>query len=256
MAGLADSDGTLAPHFNKTADGCFRLGLQFAISQAESNDRNFALIHHLHALFGVGHVFHARPRGTNHTPQAIWKVADRNELEKFLPHIIKYMVIKGGHFQRLLELRRGLAGKKLTALEVSCIKHLVKMSRLGTGPVKPKNFPSPAWIAGYVDGDGCFRIYPAKKNRAEELRLKIAFWRPDKCGVRLIQRGYGGKIYERTPTVSEYYLNMGASFRATAHKFLGAILPHLRLKKHAAEMILYRHRQRLSEKAPTGEATV
>lgn len=256
LAGFVDADGTIAFHFNKTVNGFFRAGLQFCVVQTEANDHTFKVMKMLHAAFGVGHLFETPGRGENHSPQIQWRVCDRHELERFLPHIIKYMVIKGRHFQRMLEKRRELAGKNLTEEEVKELKKWAKESRLDTGPLKHRNYPSPAWTAGYVDGDGCFRLYPPKRGRSAELRLKIASWRPDACALQLIQKAYGGRLYATSSTVNTYYLNMGKSFYGTAKKFLGDVMPHLRLKKHQAEMILHWHKQRLNEEAPTGEAIV
>lgn len=256
LAGFVDADGTLAFHFNKTESGYFSVGLQFVIVQAESNDPDFKLLKMLHAKFGVGNLNGPYQRTKQQSPQMLWGVRDKNELEKFLPHIIKYMVIKGKHFQRMLEKRRELTGKQLTESQIKELKAWAKQSRMDTGPVKYRNYPLPAWTAGYVDGDGCFRLYPKKKNRAEELRLKIASWKPDRCASELLLKHYGGRLLDSSATVNTYYLNMGASFYGTAKKFLGDVLPHLRLKKHKAEMILYWHKQRLSEATPTGEAIV
>lgn len=256
LAGFVDSDGTIAFHFNKTADGCFTVGLQFVVTQAASNDPDFKQLRTLHDVFSVGHLFGPTQRNEKQSPQMVWKVCARHELEKFLPHIIKYMVIKGKHFQRMLDKRRDMINKKLTEQEVKELKLWAKQSRLDTGPLKHKNYPSPAWTAGYVDGDGCFRLYPKKKGRAEEMRLKISSWKPDSCASKLLMQAYGGRLHSSGETTNVYYLNMGASFYGTAKKFLGDILPHLRLKKHEAEMILYRHKQRLSEGTSTEEAIV
>lgn len=256
LAGFVDSDGTLAFHFNKTVEGTFTVGLQFSVTQAESNDPDFNLLTLLHESFGVGHLHGPTQRNEKCAPIMVWNVRDKTELEKLLPHIIKYMVIKGKHFQRLLEKRRELSNKRLTADEVKELKLWSKQSRLDTGPVKPKNYPSPAWIAGYVDGDGCFRIYPPKKDRAAERRLKISSWKPDACASELLMKAYGGRLLSTGNTTNVYYLNMGASFYGTARKFLGDIMPHLRLKRHSAEMILYWHKQRLTERASTEEVIV
>lgn len=164
-----------------------------------------------------------------------------------MPHIIKHMVIKGKHFQRMLEKRRELSGVNLTQDQVDELRRFAKESRADTGSTRYKKNASPAWLAGYIDGDGYLRC------SGREHWLKIHVQKSDVCSVELIQRTYGGKIYKTTKeNIKEFKLNFGASFYGTATKVLKAIIPHLRLKRHDAEMILYWHKQRLNEKNPTG----
>ena len=175
--------------------------------------------------------------------QKYWKVANKDELEKFLPHVIKHMVIKGKHFQRMLEKRRDLAGVNLSQEQVDALRQFAKSSRKDTGATRYKKNASPAWLAGYIDGDGYLR------HSDKEHWLKIHVQTSDVVAVELIQNTYGGKIYPTTKeNIKEFRLNFGASFYGTANKVLKAIIPHLRIKRHDAEMILHWHKQRLSEK--------
>lgn len=260
LAGLSDADSSLSFRFNRNADGSFSAGLVYALTQAESNDPAFRHMTSLHEEVGLGNLFRqdhkTNPQAVNWKSILYWQIGGRGELERFLPHIIKHMCVKGGHYQRLLEVRRKLAGNRLTEEQVNNLRRWAKQSRLETGPVKPKNYPSAAWLAGYVDGDGCLHFRPKKESRYVDMHLSINIWHPDMYGVNLIQRAYGGKLYRQTDTTKTYYLNLGVSVAATARKFLHRILPHLRFKKHKAELILAQHRQRLSEGTPTGEATV
>lgn len=252
LAGFVDADGTIAFAFNKTVNGYYRIWLQFALVQAESNDKEFKLVKELQEAFQVGHLYYS---DRHKVRQVTWFVREKGELEKFLPHIIKYMVIKGKHFQRMLEKRRELAGKDLTEDEVKELKEWAKQSRKDTGPVKHKNYPSPAWTAGYVDGDGNLRLYKRKDN-SYEVRLKISSWIYDTVALEFLQKAYGGKIYIDSETVATYLLNLGATFYGTAKKFLGDIIQHLRIKRHKAELMLHWHKQRLSEKSSAEQAIV
>lgn len=246
VAGFIDADGTMAFHFNKTANGFFRIGLQFGIVQIDNRGRGFALLESLQQSYGVGRIFDVPQKR-----QKFWKVSDKNGLEKFLPHIIKHLVIKGKHFQRLLEIRRELAGKDLTEAEVDELREFSKKSRLDTGSTRYKKNASPAWLAGYVDGDGYLR------HAEHEHWLKISCQASDVCALELIQNTYGGKIYNtKKENIKEFRLNFGASFYGIASKVLKKIIPHLRLKRHDAEMILHWHKQRLSEKSSKEQAIV
>ena len=241
LAGFIDADGTLAFHFNKTVDGYFRIGLQFGITQIDNRGRGFKLVEFLKESYGVGSLSDVPSK-----KQKYWKVANKDELEKFLPHVIKHMVIKGKHFQRMLEKRRELAGVNLTQEQVDVLRQFAKESRKDTGSIRYKKNASPAWLAGYIDGDGYLR------HSDKEHWLKIHVQTSDVVAVELIQNTYGGKIYTTTKeNIKEFRLNFGASFYGTANKVLKAIIPHLRIKRHDAEMILHWHKQRLSEKNST-----
>ena len=238
LAGFIDADGTLAFHFNKTVDGYFRIGLQFGITQIDNRGRGFKLLEFLKESYGVGSLSDVPSK-----KQKYWKVANKDELEKFLPHVIKHMVIKGKHFQRMLEKRRDLAGVNLSQEQVDALRQFAKSSRKDTGATRYKKNASPAWLAGYIDGDGYLR------HSDKEHWLKIHVQTSDVVAVELIQNTYGGKIYPTTKeNIKEFRLNFGASFYGTANKVLKAIIPHLRIKRHDAEMILHWHKQRLSEK--------
>lgn len=238
LAGFIDADGTLAFHFNKTVDGYFRIGLQFGITQIDNRGRGFKLLEFLKESYGVGSLSDVPSK-----KQKYWKVANKDELEKFLPHVIKHMVIKGKHFQRMLEKRRDLAGVNLSQEQVDALRQFAKASRKDTGATRYKKNASPAWLAGYIDGDGYLR------HSDKEHWLKIHVQTSDVVAVELIQNTYGGKIYPTTKeNIKEFRLNFGASFYGTANKVLKAIIPHLRIKRHDAEMILHWHKQRLSEK--------
>lgn len=242
VAGFVDADGTVAFYFNKTVDGFFRIGLQFGITQIDNRGRGFKLLQDLRDAYDVGSITDVKDKN-----QKYWKVAGKNDLEKFLPHIIKHMVIKGKHFQRMLEKRRELSGVDLTQDQVDELRRFAKESRADTGSTRYKKNASPAWLAGYIDGDGYLRC------SGREHWLKIHVQKSDVCSVELIQRTYGGKIYDTTKeNIKEFRLNFGASFYGIASKVLKAIIPHLRLKRHDAEMILYWHKQRLNEKNPKG----
>lgn len=242
VAGFVDADGALSFYFNKTVDGHFRICLQFSIVQIDNRGRGFKLLQDLRDAYDVGSIHNIEVKN-----QKCWRVSSKNDLEKFLPHIIKHMVIKGKHFQRMLDKRRELSGVNLTQEQVDELRKFAKESRADTGPTRYKKNASPSWFAGYIDGDGYLRC------SGREHWLKIHVQKSDVCSVELIQSTYGGKIYKTTKeNIKEFKLNFGASFYGTATKVLKAIIPHLRLKRHDAEMILYWHKQRLNEKNPKG----
>lgn len=255
IAGLSDADGSLTIGASKQKDGSFYPALSFKIVQAESIDRGHKLMRRLHACTGVGTLAFIPSHGNKPT-LCEWRIRARNELEYFLPHIIKHAVIKGKHFKRSLEWWRSIRGGRYNQEELTWFRKNLQQSRADTGPVKPKNFPSAAWLAGYMDGDGC--LYLGKRQKM----LTFSFHKDDLVAPTLIQKAFGGHIYaglwKNNPTVFQYRLTLGGKYRLNPNglKLLKYVISHLHIKKHNAELLLAMHQQRLSEEAPTGEATV
>lgn len=260
LAGLFDADGSISFHFYKLVDGGYRAGLKWSLMTTSSIDRNFKTLHMLHEAFPYGSICYPDRRKEAWEPVALWQIQHKGELEKFIPHIAKYAYIKGGHLMRMLEKRREISGRSLSEAEVKALKVWAKQSRRDTRPLKSKNYPSAAWLAGITDGDGSLICKYQPKKKYMRMRYTIAEADNDVTALEFIQRAFGGEIRlhgsSSTATVKRLELNLGHSNTAKTRKFLHYILPHLRMKKHAAEQILAQHKQRLSERTPTGEATV
>lgn len=255
IAGLADADGSLAIGATKF-DEKFVPNLTFKITQAKSIDKDFKLMNYLFNNVKLGRLHICTNQKGNRADICEWAVSSRNELEIFLPRIIKYLVIKGTHFDRTLTWWRNIRGFSYDLQELQWFRKNLKQSRADTGSLKPKNYPSAAWLAGYVDGDGCLYLGPKQK------MFTVSFHKDDMVGPLFIQKAFGGNIYEHlwknSPDVCQYRLTLGGKYKLnpTGEKFIRYILPHLHIKKHNAELLLAMNQQRLSEKAPTGEATV
>lgn len=256
-AGLVDTDGNLCFTFYKVSGG-FKLRLKFALMTAESVDKDFRCIKELHSRYGLGSLVYPARRN-NWSPTALWQIQRGNELERFIPHIAKHMYIKGKHFMRLLETYRSLSGTILDEEQIRNLKMWSKQSRTDTGPLKPKNFPSPAWLAGVIDGDGSLVCSYQNTKKYLKMNLTIAEAVYDLPCLQFIQNAWGGRIYRhggRQVEVYRFDINLGMAYSARALRLLHAVYPHLRMKKYKAQQILTAHKQRLSERTSTEEATV
>jgi hypothetical protein len=255
IAGLTDADGSLSLSAAKYSDGTFRPSLTFKIVQAESIDKDFKLITSLHEKTKLGRLNYTEANG-NRARTCSWCISASNELELFLPRIMKYLIIKGQHFKRSYDWFKDIKGNKYTQQELTWFRQNLKQSRADTGPLKPKNYPSAAWLAGYADGDGCLHI------GARQKLFTVTFHVQDICAIELIQKAFGGNVYhglwKNNPYVSQYRLSLGGKqlLNPSGKNFIKYILPHLQIKRHKAEQLLAMHQQRLNERASSEEAIV
>lgn len=255
-AGLSDADGCLGFAFFKKGNS-YKVGLKFALLAAESVDRDFQCIQELHGRFRMGTLCYPKQRNEKWAPTILWQIQSTNELERFIPHIAKYGYIKPSHFIRLLEKRRDIGDTPLSKKDVEELKRWSKQSRSDSGPQKPKNHPTGAWLAGLTDGDGSLGCKYEAAKKFWRMRYTIALHEQDMACLTFIQKAFGGNIHTHgSPHIKALEINLGFSQSSKAIKFLHHMYPHLRMKKYRAQEILTKHKQRLSEGTPTGEATV
>ena len=93
-----------------------------------------------------------------------------------------------------------------------------------------------AYLAGYLDGDGCI-TYPKYKHRSSVLLVKICSG--DRQTLRLFSQVFGGKVHEDNTGAAVkrrifYWYRTGTS----AQVVLQELLPYLVMKKVMAEMVL------------------
>src|SRR5262249_47691645 len=134
--------------------GRYFMGLSMRLASSDAVDRQ-GFVESLPKTYGFG----TTTRGGKRDQFITWVVSKRAELEMLLPRLIKHMVIKAKHWQWLLEIWRQARIDRPTCslMERETLTAASKESRrLNVGPVRPKNHPTWAWVAGYLDGDGCY----------------------------------------------------------------------------------------------------
>ena len=244
LAGLLDADGSLSFESHRGYDGRVRISLKLHLVSADSIDTN-GFVASLPELTGLGSFNRYNDRYNQ------WFIGRRSELEMFLPRVIKHMVIKAKHWQWLLEFWRDWRSqergqKSLSEEEWQVLSQVSKDSRRSrVGPLKPKNHPTWAWVAGYLDGDGCFSF---RTSRNHNMRLSVTAHANDQIALEFLQKAFGGTIKNnsRSDTLKVWWRGLGPSHGSFALNFLPKLVKHSRLKKHKIEQMIHFHRQRLS----------
>lgn len=263
LAGLLDADGSLSFHFgNKKQSGDCNVGLTLYLCASEQIDKD-GFVAKLPTLTGMGHSSVIPPKelviGNKPTRQThninVWQVTKRADLEMLLPRLIKHMVIKAKHWQWMLGVWREKRGDRITAeIKEALIAQSKESRRTNAGPIKPKNHPTWAWLAGYLDGDGSY-IYYSKKNARGHVSWAIAVSAVahvnDRCVLDFLHHSFGGSIHQdnRSPALHWKRL-LGYQNRSFAERFLPYLAKHSRFKRDKIDAILHHHRQRLSIPGP------
>lgn len=257
LAGLMDADGSLSFTFKKydKAEDAHFLGLTLSLASSNAIDvRGF--IDQLPGETGMGGVYRY---GENLQFKA-WKITKRADLEMLLPRLIKHMVIKGKHWQWLLATWREQRGAWVPLKLRDELTTASKKSRIeNAGPVKPKNHPTWAWLAGYLDGDGWYK-YKYQKPPQSYWQIHVgAVAHGNDIGVlQFLQKSFGGIIADhgQSPNVWVWKRNLGVKDASFALRFLPNLAKHSRLKRHKIDQMISHHRQRLSVPSTEVQATV
>lgn len=104
----------------------------------------------------------------------------------------KYMVLKRHQAEDYIDLVDRSAVVK-TAAEQKELRDRVKAIRR-YGARRQPNYPSRKWMAGYIDGDGCFAVKVCKKTGYAYPFLTILAAKNYTVGVLLLQKAFGGRI--------------------------------------------------------------
>jgi hypothetical protein len=238
FAGLLDADGYLTL-YNSNGYAHLMLGLELS----ESIDRGGKVIEYLSSQVGRKST---RKRNENWATQNCWTVGSRSDLESTLPHIIKHMVVKGKKWNFLLEKFRELKGIRISDVDINSIRLEADTLR---GPVKPKNHPTWAWTAGYIDGDGWYlkRVRP----KQVEMHVGVVSHANHTEGLELLHKAFGGVLKDDRGH-KRWIRNLGPRDKSFALKFLRKMVQHSKMKKWKIEQILHTHSQRLSVDNPAG----
>lgn len=254
LAGLLDADGSLSFTFKRDPlrkDRYF-IGLALRLTASDAVDHG-RFVESLPGVAGMGTI----SRCGKQNQFAIWCVHKRAELEMLLPRLIKHMVIKPKHWQWLLDMWRNVrAGNKTCSeKEREVLSAASKESRrLNVGPLKPKNHPTWAWLAGYLDGDGCYsyRSHNVRKGEYEStqwtINVSAVAHVNDICVLEFLRDAFGGDIVEQgqSENVKLWKRSLGYQNRDFALRFLPHLAKHSRLKRYKIDAMIHHHRQRLS----------
>lgn len=259
LAGLIDSDGTISFDFrNESRDnGNATLGLKVGISASDAVDKH-GFIESLPELTGYGYT----SRHGDKKQYVYWVVCSRRDLEMLVPRLLKHMCVKARHLERMFEKWKELRGKSLSKVDCDELREYSKQSRYDAGPLKPKNHPSFAWCAGYLDGNGHYQFSLSnngtKTKRGSEtrsMRVSACCHRGDAAVLEFLLKAFGGqtRVSPVTDNAMIWHRNLGISQSSFALEFLGKMVRFSKFKRHRIEqMIAFHRQQRLSEPKPAG----
>lgn len=259
LAGLIDADGHVGFEFS---DAKCRLVLE--LCGAESIDQH-GFIKNLPETTGFGRSCRKTRKNQNWSCIWHWKVSKARDLEMLVPRLVKHLVIKGKHLQRMFDKWQEYRGRSLSELEMEQLKAYKRASRAESGPVKPKKHPTWAWVAGYLDGDGSYMLSHPPSYKNPRLLVQATSHENDRVGLELLLKAFGGNLTDRgksAPHILDWRHGLGARDRDFAILFLSKMVQHTRLKKHKIEqMLAYIHNSskglhRLSEVSSAEEAIV
>lgn len=250
LAGLLDADGSLTFTF-KAWEDIHYVGLTLNLTSSDAIDKA-GFVPGLPALTGMGGVY----RYGKNKQFISWMISKRADLEMLLPRLIKHMVIKAKHWEWMLGVWRDWRGDELSDEQKEGLQAASKESRKKrTGPLRPKNHPTWAWLAGYLDGDGwyCYRSgnytsYKDRSYRQWSISVGAVAHINDVAVLEFLQKSFGGVVRDhgQSEGCKVWYRGLGYQNRSFALRFLPHLAKHSRLKRHKIDAIIHHHQQRLS----------
>lgn len=217
FAGFVDADGSILIQPYKLSNGMFRVYPKVNVGQLTFRAQN---LEELASYYNCNLTIRE---------DASMSLLDLNgsKAESFLMLIKNHLVIK----DELAEYVLSVADKEVTQEELNAIRLVIKQLRKKNIP--SKNHPSRKWMAGYIDGDGCF--YSKVKNTGVlDCRLIIASSADALAGLELIKKAFGGHI-RIVGNSSNYTLSLSQHKVTELYEYIGQ---HLRIKK--SQMVLVR----------------
>jgi len=220
FAGLFDADGSFTAEPRKLKDGGYTLQLRATLYQLDKADviREFAEY--------WGATIQQHPNGT-------LNVSIRcNKALRFMEQVKKHLIVK----RPLVEYLIGLQGEKVNKTVWKIVKAEIK--KLRSNEISGKTYPSRRWVAGYVDGDGCFVCNYRKKDGNVSVTLVVSSIETASAGIKLLHKFFGGKIYtslQNGKNIQQWRVYLSES---NSKKIIGYFGKHLRIKKAQADYIL------------------
>lgn len=250
LAGLLDADGSMSFSFKADANRAGRhfVGLSLNLAASDAVDPK-GFVDSLPDLTGMGSVSRYGDRKQFKT----WAVSRRADLEMLVPRLVKHQVIKARHWQWLLDewRERRSDSKTVSDAEREEMAEASKASRRErVGPLKAKNHPTWAWLAGYLDGDGwySYRSGVYRGYRQWSMSVGAVAHVTDMSVLEFLHASFGGSIlnHNKSGTAKLWRRSLGYQNRSFALQFLPNLAKHSRLKRHKIDAIIHHHRQRLS----------
>lgn len=259
LAGFLDADGCLSLTFN-SYKGRYTISLTFMFLQSFSNDPDGSLIKAIHDFYNIGSITYRDLRGDNtFSSVAVWTLGSK-EFLKLFSLIGKHLRIKGTHWDNLTWLYMELKGFHLSEENIEELKLFSKCSRKNSKWLKHPKHLSLAWFAGYLDGDGHYRLRNRQKFikkfgkccNANELSVQISCDIKDGHILSKIEEDYGGHCHHHKDGHLVWKLALGKTSTVWALKLLKQLRKYSCLEKKYSiieDMVQFHedHQQRLNK---------
>lgn len=227
VAGFLDSDGSIQVVLR--AD-CNYPMISLAFSQSTDQDE---VLHLIQRDYGGALTYSAAraagdPGGkaSAATTLALGSKASR----MLLSRIHKHLVVK----RRYAEVCLDVIKEKVTKDDHERVRAYLKVQRQIPSTYMP-NYPSRKWMAGYLDGDGCFSVQRLSKLGNASLILHVAAAKYDEIGIRLLQKAFGGRLHDMcSGRVTQWCLPFPPSKAKEVLNFCGQ---YLVVKRDQAEFV-------------------
>lgn len=220
-AGLFDGDGTI---YLRESQKNLRLTAEIVFNLSEPKAEETMLMLFDHYSFG-----RIDRKQSKNVTLGYWVIEGKSVIN-FINIIKKHLVIKGTHAERCISL---FLSKRVVKLPV--LKRWLHWSRNNTRSLKPKKHINWAWLAGYIDSDGYIGY---KHNIYTGIRFGCNAVK-DGAAIELIANSFGRTYRICTDGCYRLDIHMSKDSKATAHRIIPKLLPHLRLKKWNAEQLLH-----------------
>lgn len=247
LAGLLDADGSFMLTFSNS-----RVYLRMSLDLSTGIDKDCKYSQWLSDKLEVTPCIHKREGNAKGVMSIKIVVQKRSTIEKIVPRLLKYLVIKGKHLEELYKVWQELRGRILEEDAIEKLKQFSKDSRKNVGPVKPKTKLPRAYVAGYLDGDGSYIM----KKSSGTYNVNCVAHIDDRIVADLLHKQYGGHIYYQENWI-RWRRPLGRTNKSFAVPFLKDMHRHSRLKKWKIEQFLnHHHSQRLSGNRSKDQAIV
>jgi hypothetical protein len=226
IAGFLDADGWISPTWQPTKhdqfDGTSNLRKPYicvGFSQLETHDE---VIHLIRDALGKGCLSHY---GKMTTFQLCGSRA-----ASILQRIKKHLVIKRVQADAILSM----IGRHWDVDEGKAFWAEARKQKSYPLP----NYPSRKWLAGYLDGEGCFRISSLSRHGAAEIVMCVTASVDQSEGVELMKKAFGGSLqHTKKEPVDQLVYRLYLS-PSKAKQVLTLFAKHMIVKQDQAMFIL------------------
>lgn len=256
LAGYLDADGCISISY-KLYNGYYTASLVFNFTQSFSVDPDGKLLQAFRDYYNLGTISHRTL--DLYSSISVWNMGTQDIL-KLYNLIKKHLRIKGTHWDNLIWLYNELKLFRLSEDNIEELKVFSKCSRQNSKWIKRPKHLSLAWVAGYLDGDGHYRIRHrlkyvksyGKECKANELCVQVSCDKYDKHIVDKLKEDFKGSLNLHKDGHYIWKRSLGKTSHTFALAFLKKLRKYCCLEKKyiiIEQMIKFHedHQQRLNK---------